>query len=77
MSRKSTNKKGVDIISLDNKPVNKDVIEEKEIIPEKFVKKEPIKIVEKNTIKVHNKRVYKDIGNGYGMYADNGQVFKI
>lgn len=77
MSRKSTNKKGIDIISLDNKPVNKDVIEEKEIIPEKFVKKEPVKVEKKSTIKVHNGRVYKDLSNGYGMYADNGQVFKI
>mgnify|MGYP006867766314 FL=1 len=28
-------------------------------------------------IKLNNGRVYKDLGNGYGMYSDNGQVFRL
>lgn len=28
-------------------------------------------------IKLNNGRVYKNLGNGYGMYSDNGQVFRL
>lgn len=70
-------KKKVDVISLDNKPINPQVQEEKVEIPTKFVNVKPIapKFVERK-IELHNGRVYKDLGNGYGMYADNGQVFR-
>ena len=78
MEKKSnTRKKKVDVISLDNKPINLQVQEEKVEIPTKFFK------VMTNTpktaeskIKLRNGRVYKDLGNGYGMYSDNGQVFR-
>lgn len=79
MAKKSnTGKKKVDVISLDNKPVNPQVQEEKVEIPTKFVNVKPIapKFVERK-IELHNGRVYKDLGNGYGMYADNGQVFRL
>lgn len=78
MAKKSnTGKKKVDVISLDNKPINPQVQEEKVEIPTKFVNVKPIapKFVERK-IELHNGRVYKDLGNGYGMYADNGQVFR-
>ena len=70
-------KKKVDVISLDNKPINSQVQEEKIEIPTKFVKvtANAPKTAE-SKIKLHNGRVYKDLGNGYGMYSDNGQVFR-
>ena len=30
-----------------------------------------------NKIKLRNGRVYKEVGNGYGMYADNGETFRL
>ena len=71
-------KKKVDVISLDNKPINSQVQEEKVEIPTKFINVKPTspKVVE-SKIKLHNGRVYKDLGNGYGMYSDNGQVFRL
>lgn len=79
MAKKSnTGKKKVDVISLDNKPVNPQVQEEKVEVPTKFVKvcSTTPKTAE-SKIKLHNGRVYKDLGNGYGMYSDNGQVFRL
>ena len=66
----------VDIISLDNKPVNNDIKEDKEEVPARFVPTKPV-TKNKSKILVHNGRVYKELKNGYGMYADNGQVFKL
>ena len=79
MAKKSnTRKKKVDIISLDNKPINPQVQEEKIEIPTKFVKvTSNIPKTAESKIKLHNGRVYKDLGNGYGMYSDNGQVFRL
>ena len=79
MAKKSnTRKKKVDVISLDNKPINPQVQEEKIEIPTKFVNvtSNILKTAE-SKIKLHNGRVYKDLGNGYGMYSDNGQVFRL
>ena len=79
MEKKSnTRKKKVDVISLDNKPINPQAQEEKVEIPTKFVKVVPTtpKTAE-SKIKLHNGRVYKELGNGYGMYSDNGQVFRL
>lgn len=73
-----TEKKKVDIIDMSNKTIKSDVQNEKVEINAKMVKvisKKP-KIAE-SKIKLNNGRVYKDLGNGYGMYADNGQVFRI
>lgn len=79
MAKKSnTGKKKVDIISLDNKPVNSEVQKEKVEVPAKFVNVAPTtpKVAE-SKIKLNNGKVYKDLGNGYGMYSDNGQVFRL
>ena len=78
MAKKSnTRKKKIDVISLDNKPINQQVQEEKIEIPTKFVKVMPnTPKTAESKIKLHNGRVYKDLGNGYGMYSDNGQVFR-
>ena len=69
-------KENIEIMSLDNKPVNKDVIKDPVIVPDKFVKI-PKRVEHTKSINVRNGRVYKDLGNGYGMYADDGTTFKI
>lgn len=69
-------KENIEIMSLDNKPINKDVIKEPVNIHDKFVKI-PKRVEHTKTINVRNGRVYKDLGNGYGMYADDGTTFKI
>lgn len=65
------------IISLDNAPVSPLIQSEDEIIPKNFVKVPPKKPTIENKIKLRNGRVYKEVGNGYGMYADNGETFRI
>lgn len=70
-------KEQVEVISLDNTPVDPIVIEnDDETIPNNFV---PAKKVAKNNKKllVHNGRVYKVLNNGRGMYADNGETFSL
>lgn len=76
--KKDTKKKKVDIIGMDNKPINQEVQKEDVNIPKKFVNVKPTapKVVE-SKILLHNGRVYKKLANGYGMYADDGSVFKI
>lgn len=69
-------KENIEIMSLDNKPINKDVIKEPVNIHDKFVKI-PKRVEHTKSINVRNGRVYKDLGNGYGMYADDGTTFKI
>lgn len=78
MATKKNNigKKKVDVISLDNKPVNPEVQKEPVNIPNKFVKIAEL-IEHTKTINLSGGRVYKDLGNGYGMYSDNGQVFRL
>ena len=79
MAKKSnTGKKKVDVISLDNKPVNPQVQEEKIEIPTKFVKvSSTTPKTAESKIKLHNGRVYIDVGNEYYMYSSNGQVFRL
>lgn len=68
----------IDTISLDNAPISPLIQSEDEIIPKNFVNIPPQKpTTNENKIKIHNGRVYKDVGNGYGMYADNGETFRI
>lgn len=73
-----TEKENIEVISLDNKPINNEVTKEPINIPNKFINIPPQKpTTNENKIKIHNGRVYKDVGNGYGMYADNGETFRI
>lgn len=69
-------KENIEIMSLDNKPINEEVVKESVNIPDKFVKI-PKRVEHAKNINVRNGRVYKDLGNGYGMYADDGTTFKI
>lgn len=69
-------KEKIEVMSLDNKPINKEVIKEPVNIHEKFVKI-PKRVEHTKPINVRGGRVYKELGNGYGMYSDDGTVFKI
>lgn len=69
-------KENIEIMSLDNKPNNEEVVKESVNIPDKFVKI-PKRVEHEKNINVRNGRVYKELGNGYGMYADDGTTFKI
>ena len=69
-------KENIEIMSLDNKPINEEVVKEPVNIHDKFVKI-PKKVEHTKNINVRNGRVYKELGNGYGMYADDGTTFKI
>jgi len=63
-------------MSLDNKPISPIVLtNEKEEIPAGFIaiKTKPIM----NEIKFYNGRGYKVIGNGRGIWCDNGQSFEL
>lgn len=72
----SIEKENIEIMSLDNKPINKEVIKEPVNVPDKFVKI-PKRAEHTKSINIRNGRVYKEIGNGYGVYSDDGSVFKI
>lgn len=67
----------IEIMSLDNKPIAKDVTKEQTQVHDKFASVPPKKIDTKNDIKVRNGRVYKELSNGYGIYADTGEAFRI
>lgn len=69
-------KEKIEVMSLNNKPINKEVIKEPVNIHEKFVKM-PKRVEHTKPINVRGGRVYKELGNGYGMYSDDGTVFKI
>ncbi len=66
----------IEQISLDNRPVDLNIQEEPIEVDKRFAPITPQKPVEESKIKLNNSRVYKDLGNGYGMYADNGEVFR-
>lgn len=66
-----------EVIDLDNKPINDNVIKESEEVPVGFIPPIPKKEEVKETFKIKNGRVYKELKNGSGIYADNGEVFKI
>ena len=68
----------IEVISMDNKPISNEVKEEEIVVDKRFTGAKTIKPENKaKEIKINNERVYKEVANGYGMYADNGQVFKI
>lgn len=66
----------VEVISIDDKPVFKEVVEEKEEIPNGFVNIQQPK-PNKPSILVHNGRVYIETSKNVGMYADNGETFDL
>ena len=71
-------KENIEVMSLDNKPINKEITKEPINIPNKFVEVKMQKPTPSNNkINVINNIVYKDLVNGIGMYADNRQTFRI
>lgn len=65
------------VISLDNKPVSPIVISnDKEEINAGFVASAP-KHKAADVRGTYNGRIYKVIGNGYGIWCDNGQSFDL
>ena len=77
MSKAKKEEKKIDIVTLDNQPVSPLIQEKVEQVHEKFVNIKPEKPFKENKININEGRVYKDLGNGYGMYADDGTAFKI
>lgn len=69
--------KKIDIVTLDNQPVSPLIQDEVEQVHEKFVNIKPEKPLKENKININKGRVYKYLGNGYGIYSDDGSVFKI
>ena len=67
----------IEVMSLDNKPIAKEATKEPIQVHDKFASVPPQKVHTKKTINVKNGRVYKDLGNGYGMYSDSGEAFRI
>ena len=67
----------IEVMSLDNKPIAKEATKEPIQVHDKFASVPPQKVHTKKTINVKNGRVYKDLGNGYGMYSDTGEAFRI
>lgn len=68
-------KKKIKVIDMNNKPISNEVQKEDIHIDKRFVKVVPPKEEEK--ILVRDGRVYKKIDKQYGMWADNGKVFKL
>ena len=67
----------IEIMSLDNKPIVKEVSKEPIQVHDKCPSVPLKKVDAKKTINIKNGRVYKDLGNGYGMYSDTGEAFRI
>lgn len=69
--------KAVKEVKLDEVPKKPIKLETEEVIPTGFVKEVPAPVTNDSKIKIHNGRVYKELKNGIGMYADTGETFKL
>lgn len=68
----------VGVMSLDNMPVSPIVLtNDKEEIPAGFIATRPTKTDRKNVRGSYNGRVYKETGNGYAIWCDNGQMVEL
>ena len=75
--KKQIEKENIEVMTLDNKPINDDIQKEEIKIPKQFVKMPDKKIEQQKTINTNNGRVYKKLTNGYAMYADDCSIFKL
>lgn len=66
-------------ISLDNRPISSDIQNEPRFIPRVFINIKPKTPVKKEGLpfNVYKGRVYKELDNQFGMWADNGKVFNL
>lgn len=72
-----TEKANVNIISQENEMVSEEVKKEEQKMPMGFVNIKIEKPAKENKVLIKNGRVYKDLHNGYGLYADTGEAFKL
>lgn len=68
-------KKKIKVIDMNNKSISNEAQKEEVHVNKKFVKVVVPK--EEPKLLIRNGRVYKKLDNQYGMYADNGEVFKL
>lgn len=70
--------KKINVIDQNNKQVSNEVQKEVIKIDKRFVQTtQPRRAVSNNHLLSKNGRIYKKIDKQYGMYADNGEVFKL
>lgn len=69
--------KKINVIDQKNKPVSKEVQKEVIRVDKRFVKTTEPRTVSNNQLLSRNGRIFKKIDEQYGMYADNGEVFKL
>lgn len=67
----------IDRVSLDNQPVSPLISNDDEVVPKNFVPVQRTTKPKQARLNVHNGRVYKDLSNGRGMWADNGETFSL
>lgn len=68
-------KKKIKVIDMNNKPISNEVQKEDIHVNKRFVK--AVLPKEEEKILVRDGRVYKKLDNQYGMWSDNGKVFKL
>lgn len=69
----------VEVVTLDNSPVSPIILEEEtEVVPKDFAPAIPKKVSNnKSGLSVFKGRVYKELNNGRGIFADNGETFNL
>lgn len=69
----------IETVTLDNSPVSPIILEEEtEVVPKDFAPAIPKKVSNnKSGLSVFKGRVYKELNNGRGIFADNGETFNL
>lgn len=69
----------IEVVTLDNSPVSPIILEEEtEVVPKDFAPAIPKKVSNnKSGLSVFKGRVYKELNNGHGIFADNGETFNL
>ena len=69
----------IEAVTLDNSPISPIILEEEtEVVPKDFAPAIPKKVSNnKSGLSVFKGRVYKELNNGRGIFADNGETFNL
>lgn len=69
----------IETVTLDNSPISPIILEEEtEVVPKDFTPAIPKKASNnKSGLSVFKGRVYKELNNGRGIFADNGETFNL
>lgn len=69
----------IETVTLDNSPISPIILEEEtEVVPKDFAPAIPKKVSNnKSGLSVFKGRVYKELNNGRGIFADNGETFNL